>query len=354
MFYFFNKHSQNLIHSLKGFSIIIVTWNALEHLKRFLPSVTKTDYPDFEIIIADNASDDGSKEWIRSTYPEIKIASFDTNYGYCGGNNRAVPFAEKEILLFLNNDVEVDKNWLHGLNRAFTKTNIDAAQPKIRSFEQPEYFEYAGAAGGYMDKFGYPFCRGRIFEEVEKDETQYDQSSDIFWASGAALAIYKDLFVESGGFDEDFEFHMEEIDLCWRLQNQGHRIGYVPESVVYHLGGGSLPMGSPRKVYYNFRNSLFMLWKNYSSANLRKRFLLRLILDVVAAWKALFSGKPKEWLAVAKAHLHFFKGVGKVSRKRKKLQSQRTNTDDPNTMLNISLIWQHFGKGVIKFRDLKN
>jgi GT2 family glycosyltransferase len=338
---------------LKGFSIIIVTWNALDHLKNFLPSVTETDYPDFEIIIADNASGDGSKEWIRSTYPEIKIASFDRNYGYCGGNNRAVPFAEKEILLFLNNDVKVSKNWLHGLNKAFTETDIAAAQPKIRSFKQSDYFEYAGAAGGFIDKFGYPFCRGRIFDEVEKDEAQYDQSSEIFWASGAALAIQKDLFIESDGFDEDFEFHMEEIDLCWRLQNQGHRIGYVPNSVVYHLGGGSLPMGSPRKVYYNFRNSLFMLWKNYSSTNLRKRFLLRLFLDAIAAWKALLEGKPKEWLAVAKAHLHFFRDLAKVSQKRKKLQRNRTNPDDPETMFNISLIWQYFVRSINQFRDLK-
>lgn len=349
----FNKHSQNFIHSLKGFSIIIVTWNALEHLKNFLPSVTKTDYPDFEIIIADNASDDGSKEWIKSMYPEIKIASFDGNYGYCGGNNRAVPFAEKEILVFLNNDVKVSPDWLHGLNEVFSDSDIAAAQTKIRSSEHPDHFEYAGAAGGYLDKYGFPFCRGRIFNEIEKDEGQYDDKIDIFWASGAALAVKKDEFIEQNGFDEDFEFHMEEIDLCWRLQNRGHRIGYAPNSVVYHLGGGSLPMGSPRKVFYNFRNSLFMLWKNYSSVNLRKRFLLRIVLDIVAAWKALFEGKPKEWVAVAKAHLHFLKNIGKLSQKRKELQSKRENKNDPHTIMNISIIWAHFFRGVKKFRDLK-
>ncbi len=338
---------------MKSFSIIIVTWNALEHLKNYLPSVTETDYPDFEIIIADNASTDGSKEWIKSTYPEIKITTFDQNYGYCGGNNRAVPFAEKEILLFLNNDVRVDKNWLHDLNRVFEQDDqVAAVQPKMKADKQPEYFEYAGAAGGYMDKFGYTFCRGRIFDEVERDEGQYDNSVELFWASGAALAIRKDLFIESGGFDEDFEFHMEEIDLCWRLQNQGYKIGYAPESVIYHLGGGSLPMGSPRKVYYNFRNSLFMLWKNYSSSSLRKRFLLRLILDVIAAFKALLSGKPKEWWAVVKAHLHFAKGFIGVNRKRKSLQAKRSVPGDPDTMLDISLIWQYFVKGIKRFRDL--
>ncbi|MBD3615864.1 MAG: glycosyltransferase family 2 protein [Gracilimonas sp.] len=339
---------------MKGFSIIIVTWNALEHLKNFLPSVILTDYPDFEIIIADNASDDGSKEWIKSTYPDIKIASFDRNYGYCGGNNRGVPFAEKEILLFLNNDVKVEKNWLHDLNRVFSEGNVAAAQPKMRSFENPEFFEYAGAAGGFMDKYGYTFCRGRIFDKVEKDHGQYDNQPDLFWASGAALAIRKDLFIKSGRFDEDFEFHMEEIDLCWRLQNQGYKISYAPQSVVYHLGGGSLPMGSPRKVYYNFRNSLFMLWKNYSASSLQKRFMIRLFLDVIAAWKALLTGNPKEWLAVFKAHVHFFFSLGSMNKKRRQLQKLRTNPDDPETMLNISVIWKYFFKGTKSFTDLKN
>ncbi|MCH2448686.1 MAG: glycosyltransferase family 2 protein [Gracilimonas sp.] len=338
---------------MKGFSIIIVTWNALEHLKNFLPSVTNTDYPDYEIIIADNASDDGSKEWVKSTYPEIKIASFDGNYGYCGGNNRAVPFAEKEILVFLNNDVKVSQNWLYGLNEAFNDKDVVAAQPKIRSLEQPDYFEYAGAAGGYIDKYGFPFCRGRIFNEVEKDEGQYNDKTDLFWASGAALAITKEAFIDHKGFDEDFEFHMEEIDLCWRLQNKGQHIVYAPESVVYHLGGGSLPMGSPRKVYYNFRNSLFMLWKNYSSVSLRKRVILRILLDIVAAWKALFEGKPREWLAVAKAHLHFLSNLRKLNQKRQELQSNRVNQDDPETMAGISIIWVHYFKGVNRFRNLK-
>jgi GT2 family glycosyltransferase len=337
---------------LKGFSIIIVTWNAIEHLKNFLPSVTETNYPDFEIIIADNASSDGTKEWIKSTYPDIKIASFDANYGYCGGNNRAVPFAEKEILIFLNNDVKVEKDWLYGLNEAFNESNTAAAQPKLRAFQQPGHFEYAGAAGGYIDAYGYPFCRGRIFEDTEQDEGQYDDKADLFWASGAALAIRKEIFLESGGFDEDFEFHMEEIDLCWRLQNQGYRIAYAPDSIVYHLGGGSLPMGSPRKVYYNFRNSLFMLWKNYSSPRLKTHFPIRIALDIIAAWKALLSGKPQEWLAIAKAHIHFLKNFDAVNKKRKSLQRKRKIEEDPSTLFNISVIWQYFVKGVKRFRDL--
>lgn len=337
---------------MKSFSIIIVTWNAIGHLKNYLPSVVQTEYPDFEIIIADNASKDGSKAWVKSTFPDVKIATFDKNYGYCGGNNRAVPFAEKDVLVFLNNDVRVEKNWLHGLNKLFEDPDVAAAQPKLLADKQPDHFEYAGAAGGYIDKFGYPFCRGRMFEEVEKDEGQYDNQTELFWASGAALAIRKNLFQKTGGFDEDFEFHMEEIDLCWRLQNQGYKIGFAPDSVIYHLGGGSLPMGSPRKVYYNFRNSLSMLWKNYSTSSLKTRFALRIMLDIVAAWKALFEGKPKEWWAIAKAHLHFLKSFKSINRKRKELQFKRTSSSDPVSMADISLIWQYFFKGIKRFRDL--
>ena len=218
---------------MPSFSIIIVSWNALEHLKNYLPSVTATNYPQYEIILADNASTDGSKKWVQEQYPEIKIAELEKNYGYCGGNNRAVPYAENDILLFLNNDVRVEPDWLQGLAECFQKDKtIGAVQPKMLSDEEPEYFEYAGAAGGYLDRFGYPFCRGRIFDTVEKDQGQYDNETNILWASGAALAIRKDLFNVLGGFDEDFEFHMEEIDLCWQLWNAGHKVRFCPSSTV--------------------------------------------------------------------------------------------------------------------------
>ncbi len=316
--------------------------------------MVETDYPDFEIIIADNASDDGSKEWIRSNYPDVKIASFDRNYGYCGGNNRAVPFASKEILLFLNNDVEVDKKWLYGLNSAFQAENTAAVQPKLRDYNKKDHFEYAGAAGGFIDKFGYPFCRGRVFDTIEKDDGQYDLEADIFWASGAALAVRKDLFTDIGAFDEDFEFHMEEIDLCWRLQNQGYKIGFTPESIVYHLGGGSLPMDSPRKVYYNFRNSLFMLWKNYSTSSLLMRIPVRIILDAIAAWKAFLEGKPKEWMAVLRAHVHFVIKIPLMHKKRKSLRSKQIESGEPATMSSSSIVWQYFVKGKKTYNALVN
>tara|TARA_R110000868_G_scaffold304437_17_gene565326 strand:- start:60838 stop:61845 length:1008 start_codon:yes stop_codon:yes gene_type:complete len=334
---------------LKGFSIIIVTWNGLKHLTTFLPSVAATNYDDFEIILAENASKDKTVEWVKSNYPSVKIASFNENYGYTGGNNRAVPFAEKEILLFLNNDVKVDPNWLHGINKAFESDNgIAAVQPKILSYKDPEYFEYAGAAGGYLDKLGYPFCRGRLLDSIEKDEGQYDTVEDIFWASGAALAIKKDVFEQLGGFDEDFQFHMEEIDLCWRTLNAKHRIIYTPESVVYHLGGGSLPMGSTRKVYFNFRNNLFMLWKNLPATQLWYKIIFRLALDDIAAIRSLLSGKPREFGAIIKAQIHFFKSLPSIHRKRNEIP----NTPNANVLSPVLLIWQYFIRGKKKFSDL--
>ena len=336
---------------MKGFSVIIVTWNGLTHLKTFLPSVYATEYPDFEIILADNASNDGSVEWVREYFPDVIVSTFDDNYGYCGGNNRAVASASKEILLFLNNDVHTTPNWLDAINDCLMQDeSIGAVQPKLLSYKEPESFEYAGAAGGFIDKYGYPFCRGRILETVEKDDGQYNETSEIFWASGAALAIKRDLFIELGGFDEDFEFHMEEIDLCWRAKRQGYKIMYTPDSTVYHLGGGSLAMGSPRKVYYNFRNNLFMLWKNYSNAELFIQFPIRLFLDVVAAYKSLLSGNPKEFGAIAKAHLHFFLGWINVHKKRNQIALPYFKK--LTGKMDISIIWSYFVRGKKEFNQL--
>ena len=321
----------------------------MNHLKTFLPSVVETRYPDFEIILADNASSDGSVEWVSEQFPSVKIATFDDNYGYTGGNNRAVPFAEKEILLFLNNDVQVDSNWLNGLNQLFeSDTKIGAAQPKILSYKEPEYFEYAGAAGGFLDRLGYPFCRGRLLDTVEKDLGQYEDEIELSWASGAALAIKKDLFDELGGFDEDFEFHMEEIDLCWRLKNIGYKIGYSSQSRVFHLGGGSLPMGTPRKVYYNFRNNLYMLWKNLPSSQLLPKIVIRLALDQIAAVRSLVSGRPKEFISIIKAHLHFIFGLPKIHRKRKSIQ----RNPGSDALSPVFLVWQYFIKGKRKYPEL--
>ncbi len=338
-----------------SFSVIIVSWDGLKLLKTFLPSVTETDYPECEIIIADNASTDGTKRWIKSHYPKVKVVSFGKNYGYCGGNNKAVPYASGDILIFLNNDVSVDRNWLKPIAEVFKNDDsVAAVQPKILSHKKPLFFEYAGAAGGFIDKYGYPFCRGRVFETVEKDTGQYDEDVDIFWASGAAMAVRKQVFEKAGGFDEDFEFHMEEIDLCWRLWNTGYRVRSCMKSVVYHLGGASLSRKSSRKMYYNYRNSLTMLWKNYSSSTLFARFVVRIYFDFIAAFRELFNGKVKNFSAIIKGHIHFWKRFGKIKHKRNKFQSKRKIADDPKTMFKKDIISVYFFKNKKKYSEIVN
>lgn len=335
------------------FSIIVVTWNGLDHLKTFLPSVLETTYDSFEIIIADNASTDGTKEWIKEHAPCCKIVSFDHNHGYCGGNNRAVPFAKGDILLFLNNDVRVEPDWLDHLNVSFQRAETGVVQPKLRSYLKPCYFEYAGAAGGMVDWLGYPFCRGRLFETVEKDTGQYDDESTIFWASGAAMAIRKNIFNELGGFNEEFEFHMEEIDLCWRVWHSGRQIWCQPKSVVYHLGGGSLPMDSPRKVYYNYRNSLLMLTINLQSFRVLK-IILRLCLDGIAGVRSMLQLKPKETWAIIKAHFGFYRRLPSAIRRQSELQSIVTRSQDLSPPIYEKLIiFERFMRGKTRFTDLE-
>lgn len=335
------------------FSIIIVTWNGLHHLKRFLPSVNESEYRNFEILIADNASTDGTKKWINKEFPNCRIVTFDKNYGYAGGNNRAVKYANGRILIFLNNDVRTDKQWLTNLATSFENPSVAVAQPKLRSLENPEMFEYAGASGGYIDKLGYPFCRGRIFDTIEKDKGQYDDTVDLFWASGAAFAIRKSVFIEAGGFDEEFEFHMEEIDLCWRIQKMGYRIVSQPASVVYHLGGGSLPAASSRKVYYNYRNSLVMLLKNLDQY-LWTQIFIRLCLDGIAGIRFLLAGKPKNTAAIIRAHFAFYYKIPSALKKRKRI-SDSPNNDAP-IIYRKSILIDYFFKRKQTFLelDLKN
>lgn len=336
----------------RSISVIIVTWDALKHLKTFLPSVTNTRYEDFEIIIADNASTDDSAGWVRTNHPDCRIVTFPRNYGYCGGNNRAVDHANGEILLFLNNDVEVQPDWLQHIDKVFEDPAVAAAQPKILSYKDREKFEYAGAAGGFLDKMGYPFCRGRVFDTVEADTGQYDDPVPLFWASGAALAIRKDIFLELDRFDEDFKFHMEEIDLCWRLLNRGYTIGFAPKSRVYHLGGGSLPMDSSRKTFFNFRNSLFMLWKNASDEWLKNNFFLRLCLDGLAFIYAFMKANPGDAKAIFKAHLHFYSSWRSVHMKRKKLQGKRKFDGEPEQMVDTWIIRDYFLKRKKTYQEI--
>jgi GT2 family glycosyltransferase len=328
------------------YSIIIVTWNGLPLLKRFLPAAIATKHNSFEVIIADNNSTDGTKEWLSENYSDAKHVIFDKNYGYCGGNNRAIDHANGEILIFLNNDATPEENWLTHLDDILKNPQIAAVQPKIKSVNEPTKFEYAGAAGGYLDKLAYPFCAGRVFEHVEDDKNQYDTPSQIDWASGASLVIRKSVFQQLGGFDEHFEFHMEEIDLCWRIWRAGYEVWYEPKAVVYHLGGGSLSMGSPRKVYYNFRNSLAMITRN-TSKSLFPTIFARLILDGVAAIKSLLSGKPKELIAIFNAHMHYYRMLRRLLKERKQLQLQFEKVTQKKKIpgYNGLIIWDYFVKG---------
>ncbi|MEX0994634.1 MAG: glycosyltransferase family 2 protein [Balneolaceae bacterium] len=333
-------------------SVIIVTWNALDYLQTYLPSVTKSDYEPFEILIADNASTDHSTDWIRKNHPECNVVTFTKNYGYCGGNNRATDHTSGDILVFLNNDVRVETDWLQKIERCFDDPGVAVVQPKIRSDREPRQFEYAGAAGGYIDKMGYPFCRGRIFDHIEWDKGQYDQEISIFWASGAALAIRRDVFNEVGRFDENFQFHMEEIDLCWRCLNRGYQIKFCPTSTVYHLGGGSLPMDSPRKTFYNFRNSLQMIWKNATTDWLKKRFFLRLCLDTIAGIRALWKGNLQQTISIIKAHFSFYLLWYRVHQNRKYLEPLRTLEKEPDEIKPVYILYEYFIRGKKTYSEL--
>ena len=289
-------------------SIIIVTWNAKSVVKQCLPSVVATEYPNLEIIVADNASTDGTAAWIAREYPEVKIVRHPDNWLFCRGNNAAIPHATGDFVLLLNNDVEVPPGWLRPLVAEATKNgNVAAVQPKMLQYDDRDRFEYAGAAGGYLDRAGYPFTRGRLFNTMERDRGQYDDARDIFWATGAAILLRRSALDEVGLLDERFEMHMEEIDLCWRLQRHGYRVRVAPESTVYHIGGASLPQSSPRKTYYNFRNSLLMLYKNLPRSDWRRTLPLRMTCDLAALGRALTLGQTQEAGAILRAYRDAFR-----------------------------------------------
>ncbi len=284
-------------------SIVIVTWNALPLLQRCLPSVAATDYPDLEIILADNASKDGTATWVAEQFPAIKIVRHPENWAFCRGNNEAIRHTTGEFILLLNNDVAVTPGWLTPLVEAMqAHPDVAAVQPKLLQYDDRRRFEYAGASGGFLDAFGYPFTRGRLFFTMEEDAGQYDDARDVFWATGAALLLRRKTLDTVGLLDERFFMHMEEIDLCWRLWRSGWRVRVEPRSEVYHIGGASLPQGDARKAYYNFRNSLLMLYKNLPPRHWRQVFAARLALDGAAAARALAAGRPGEAAAIARAY----------------------------------------------------
>ncbi|SHM90601.1 hypothetical protein SAMN05444266_11378 [Chitinophaga jiangningensis] len=291
---------------LPSVAVVILNWNGKKFLEQFLPSVCKSTYGNLQLIMADNASTDDSVAYVEQHYPQVRVIRNPGNNGFAGGYNEALQHVEADIYVLLNQDVEVEAGWIEPVVAMMQQDpKIAACQPKLRSWHNRDEFEYAGAAGGWMDILGYTFCRGRILYTTEKDLGQYDDPQDIFWATGAALFIRSHCFHEAGGFDADFFAHMEEVDLCWRLKRLGYRICYCPQSVVYHVGGGSLPQGNPRKLYLNFRNNLMMLWKNLHSEDRWIVLSQRFFLDILAAMKSLAAGKPKDMKAIFKAYIDY-------------------------------------------------
>jgi GT2 family glycosyltransferase len=304
-------------------AVVILNWNGIKLLEQFLPSVIKYS-PEADIYLADNASTDDSVAFVKANFPSVKIVVNQSNFGFAQGYNEALKHIDSEIYALVNSDIEVTENWLKPIIENFEiepKTAI--IQPKILDFKRKEYFEYAGAAGGFMDKYAYMFCRGRMFDTLEKDQGQYDDNCEILWASGACFFIRSSVYNELQGFDADFFAHQEEIDLCWRASNKGYIIKYNSGSVVYHVGGATLQQGNPMKTFLNFRNSLLMMVKNLPKSQLLPVLLIRLILDGVAGVRFLSQGKFKHLFAVLKAHFAFYWLLPKNYKKRDKFQSNK-------------------------------
>ncbi|SMG13509.1 hypothetical protein SAMN05660862_0780 [Sphingobacterium psychroaquaticum] len=330
-------------------AVVILNWNGRFFLEKFLPSVYNSTYTNIDFILGDNASTDDSVAFVKENFPSIRIISNSQNLGFAGGYNEVLKQVDASYYVLLNSDVEVTPTWIEPVI-AYMEENPDiaAAQPKIRAYHAKSNFEHAGAAGGYIDKFGYPFCRGRLFNEVETDEGQYDDNREVFWATGAALFIRSEAWHAAGGFDADFFAHMEEIDLCWRLKRMGHRIGYVGQSTVFHVGGGTLNTSNPKKTYLNFRNNLVMVQKNYPFFKATWIIFIRLWLDLVALLKFLADRKPKDAWAISRAHQYFFLNIFKNAKKRKRYPVKENKTG----IFKKSIVWNFYVNKIRKFSQL--
>ncbi len=334
-------------------AVVILNWNGENLLKKFLPVLVKySDREDTEIIVADNGSEDGSVAFVTENYSRVRVIALGENYGFAGGYNRALQQVEAGYYVLLNSDVEVTRGWLDPLvDFMDSHPEAGACMPKIKSYREKEKFEYAGAAGGFIDRFGYPFCRGRIFNAIEEDRGQYDTPMRVFWASGACMMVRADVYHEQRGLDPDFFAHMEEIDLCWRMQRSGHMVYALPASVLYHVGGASLNEANPRKTYLNFRNDLFLLFKNLPKDKLWKVLLVRLILDGVAALKFLAELQFRHHLAVWKAHVFFWRHLRMLREKRKQLSGL---SDGPvYGVYKKNIVYRYYIKGIRAFSGLQ-
>ena len=334
-------------------AVVILNWNGTKLLQQFLPSVIEFSQVDSaEIIVADNGSTDDSISMLKNDFAEVKILDLQQNFGFARGYNEALKQIEADYFVILNSDVEVSSGWLEApIQLMEMDHSIAAVQPKILSYHQKTHFEYAGAAGGFIDKFGYPFCRGRIFNEVEADLGQYNDSTEIFWATGACMFVRARLFHEVGGFDANFWAHMEEIDLCWRLKNRGYRIVYTAESTVCHVGGGTLSYDNPQKLFLNFRNNLWLLYKNLPSNQLLYILILRMLLDGVAAFKLLAEFNFNGFLSILKAHTSFYLSLPSLRRKRR-LAGQFGRIQQLSGKLPKSIVFQFYIRKKKRFSEI--
>ena len=329
-------------------AIVILNWNGRGFLEQFLPSVVKYSSADAAIIVADNASTDDSVEFLRNHYPDIRLIINSANGGFARGYNEALKLVEAEYYILLNSDIEVTDGWVHPLIELMDRrSEVAACQPVIRSWYRRDEYEYAGAAGGFIDRLGYPFCRGRLFMSMEKDKGQYSNETEIFWATGACMVVRASVYHEFGGFDEDFFAHMEEIDFCWRLKIKGHKIMYCSSSVVYHVGGGTLHKSNPRKTFLNFRNNFFLLYKNLPGNRLFRVFAVRFFLDGVAGTKFLLQGGLRDCFAVIRAHFAFYASIGKLRKKRRGIHPVSVSC-----IYKRNLVIEHFLRKKKKFADL--
>lgn len=324
---------------MKNIAIVILNWNGKQLLEKFLPTVISHS-EDARIILADNASSDDSINLVRNNFPNVEIIENKSNGGFAKGYNDALKHVDSEFYLLLNSDVEVSHNWLTPLLKAMENPKVAGCQPKVLAYSNKTHFEHAGAAGGFIDKNYFPFCRGRLFDDIEVDEGQYDNEVEVFWATGACLLIRSELFHKAEGFDETFFAHMEEIDLCWRIKKWGYTFLAIPSSTVYHVGGGTLPYSSPKKIYYNFRNNLFMIVKNHEGL-LFPKLVYRMLLDGIAAVMFLLKGQFKAFFSVFNAHMALYKNLGKLLTKRKSIKKGTTSFNAAG-LYNGSILWAYF------------
>jgi len=334
-------------------AIVILNWNGVKYLQQFLPLLIEhTTMPGVEIIVADNASTDSSLSLLKDKFPAIRTIVFDKNYGFAGGYNKALALVEADYFVLLNSDVEVTPGWLNPLLEYMDgHEKVAACQPKILSYANRSTFEHAGAAGGYIDRFGFPFCRGRVLGLAEEDKGQYDSITDIFWATGACLFIRSNLYRKVGGLDDEFFAHMEEIDLCWRLKSRGYRIVCIPDSSVFHVGGGALDYESPHKTYLNFRNNLLMLYKNLPARLLEKTMRWRAVFDYAAAVQLFITGKPKNALSVFRARRDF-KNMQPAFEEKRKQNILYATSDNKQNILQKSIVLEYYLKGKKTYQEI--